>query len=467
MGRKIPSTKNKALELNLNPQVYGSFAEIGAGQEVARYFFVAGGASGTVAQTISAYDMVFSDAIYGKETSGRYVCESRLKKMLDKEYSLLVERLDETRGERTTFFSFANTVTTKAYNRENESHGWMGVRFQLTPKSEPNQVIIHLRMLDETAQAQQKSLGILGVNLIHACFNYHHSRKDFISALMDHLDSKKIEIDMIRFEGKDYSTIDNRLMSLELVKRGYTNAIMFGRDGNTVLPMDVLYKKNILAVRGSYRPPTLVNLDIIKSGNENFIADSKDDPKEYVTISEITINNLSTEGNFENEDFLARVDLLVALDQMVLVSNYPEYYRLSGYFSRFTKKNIGIVLGVYNFKQLFDRGYADKLEGGILESLGLLFRNNVKVYIYPYQDEKDQVLVTSKNLKVDETHRHLYEYLKANSQIKDIENYTKEYLHLYSKRVLNMILNKESGWEKMVPPSVAKTIHDKGLFGIR
>lgn len=467
MGRKVPSSKNKALELNLNPQIYGSFAEIGAGQEVARYFFVAGGASGTVAQTISAYDMVFSDAIYGKESSGRYVCESRLKKMLDHEYSLLVERLDAVRGDRTTFFSFANTVTTKAYNRDNESHGWMGVRFQLTPKSEPNQVIIHLRMLDETAQAQQRSLGVLGVNLIHACFNYHHSRTDFITSLMDHLDPKKIEIDMIRFEGKDYSSTDNRLMSLELVKRGYTNAIMFGKDGDTVLPMDVLYKKNILAVRGSYRPPTLVNLDIIKTGLENFVNDTKEQPSDYVTVCEITMNNLSTEGNFDNADFLARVDLLVALNQMVLVSNYPEYYRLSSYFTRFTKKHIGIVLGVYNFKQLFDKGYADKLEGGILESLGLLFRNNVKVYIYPYQDEKDLVLINSKNLKVEESQKHLYEYLKFNSQIKDIENYTKGYLHLYSRRVLNMILNKESGWEEMVPASVAKTIHEKGLFGIK
>lgn len=467
MGRKIPTTKHKALDINLRPEVYGSFAEIGAGQEVARYFFQAGGASGTVAQTISAYDMVFSDAVYGKETSGRYVCESRLKKMLHKEYDLLVERLDAIRGDKTCFFSFANTVTTKAFNRDNESHGWVGVRFQLKPKTNPIQVIVHVRMLNETAQEQQKALGIVGVNLVHACFNYFENTDDFMAGLMDHLTEKELEIDMIRVEGDKITATQNQLMSLELVKRGYTNAIMFSQNGETVLPSDILYKRNILAVRGSYRPPTHVSLDIIKTGLSNFMKDTGLQESEVLTLAEITISNLAeTSGDkFDNEDFLARVDMLCALNQQVLISNYPEYYRLSSYFSRFNAKHLGIVLGVYNFKQIFDAEYNKNLKGGVLESLGLLFRNNVKVYIYPYKAEQDSTLITSQNLNVKEADYHLYNYLKANAQVKDITDYDSKILHIYSRKVLNMILKQEKGWEELVPKSVAEAIHRKCLFG--
>jgi hypothetical protein len=465
MARKIPTTKNKALEINLRAEVYGSFAEIGAGQEVARYFFQAGGASGTVAQTISAYDMVFSDAIYGKEASGRYVCESRLRKMLTKEYGLLVERLDSIRGDKTQFFAFADTVTTKAFNRDNESHGWMGIRFQESPKSKPTQVVIHVRMLDQTAQEQQKHLGIIGVNLIHACYNYFRDWSDFLNSLMDHVETTQLEIDMIHVEGEGITEIDNRLLNVDLVKKGYTNAIMFGKNGETILPADVLYKKNILAVRGSYRPPTLVSLDILKTSLNNFLKDYQLQQDEVVTVAEITVSNLTDGGQFNNDDFLARVDMLCALNQQVLVSNYPEYYRLSSYFSRFSPKHLGIVLGVFNFKQIFDAEYNQNLKGGVLESLGLLFRDFVKVYIYPYQSEKDQVLVTSQSLSVKESDQYLYNYLKSNSQIKDITDYDPKILHIYSRKVLNMILNKEPGWEKLVPESVADTIKKKCLFG--
>lgn len=465
MGRKPLGTKFKALEINLNHQIYGTFAEIGAGQEVAREFFVAGGASGTVAQTISAYDMVFSDSIYGKEASGRYVCESRVNKMLTHEYDILVERLKNIRGKETCFFVFADTVATKAYDRNNEAHGWLGVRFQLTPESEPNQVVLHVRMLDDTSLEQQMALGIIGVNLVHACFNFHHSREDFIDALMDNLNTKRIEIDVIRFTGKDYSNDDNRLLNLELVKRGYTNAVIFDQKGQIILPSDIFYKKSILAVRGSYRPPTLVNLDTIKKGQSNFLQDTGEKAEDLVTVAEITINNLENSGEFSNVDFLARVDMLGALGQVVLISNYPEYFRLSSYFARFTKKHIGIVLGLYNFKQIFDAEYNQKLEGGILESLGLLFRNNVKVYVYPYKNESDRILLTSKNLDVDNKLLHLYNYLKENKQIKDIADFDASLLHIYSRKVLNMLIEGQPGWEVMVPPTVADTIKKKKLFG--
>lgn len=467
MVKKSISTKQKALQINLNRQIYGSFAEIGAGQEVARYFFVAGGASGTVAQTISAYDMVFSDSLYGKETSGRYVCESRVRKMIDHEYSLLNDRLAQTRGKDTCFFAFANTVATSSYDKHNEGHGWVGCRFQLTPNSSPNDVVLHIRMAESSAQEQQKSLGVIGVNLIHACFNYHHSREDFIASLMDHLSSKKIEIDMIKFTGPNYGEVDNRLMSLELVRRGYTNAVMFNENGETVLPQEVLYKKNILAVRGSYRPPTWVNLDMIEKGRKHFLNDTKEKPEDTLTIAEMTINVFVKDGQYDFEDFLARVDMICALNYQVMVTNYPEYFRLSSYFSRFTKKSIGIVLGVYNFKQIFEDEYLKTLEGGVLESLGLLFRNNVKVYVYPFKDEKDNSLFTTQNIDVSKKTRHLYDYLKDSAQINDIDDYDPKLLHIYSRKVLNMILNNEANWEAMVPASVAKTIKDKCLFGIQ
>jgi hypothetical protein len=456
------SLRQKAQKINLSGKFYGTFAEIGAGQEVARHFFQAGGASGSIAKTISAYDMIFSDHIYGKETSGRYVCESRLIKMLEKEYALLEERLSDTKGKDHQFFAFSNTVSALNFKRTNEAHGWLGVRFQSKPGAPSSEVLIHLRMLDPQNLLQQDCLGIIGVNLMYACFYLHETPELFIRSLLDHLDTTRLEINVIKFNGEAFKHIDNRLMNLQLVKEGFTHAIMFNEKGEVVLTQDEVYKKDVLIVRGSYRPPTLVNMDMIKAGLKNFSQKINVPEKDIVPISEITIS--TQEGGFTNEDFLARVELMTTLGMRVLVSNYPQYYRLSSYFAKYTNRNIGLVLGVYNFKQVFDEEYSN-LEGGLLAALGQLFRKNVYVYVYPYKSEDQKEFTTLESLKVPDASKPLFEYLKASQQVVGIHNFREDVLHIYSRKVLNMIVNNEPGWEKMVPESVAKTINEKCLFG--
>jgi len=457
------SVRQKALKINLGRRFYGTLSEIGAGQEVARHFFQAGGASGSIAKTISAYDMTFSDEIYGREESGRYVCENRLKRMLNKEFNLLQTRLGSTRGKDHQFFAFANTVAAFNFQRTNESHGWMGVRFQDAPESEVSEVIIHVRMLDPQNILQQDAIGIIGVNLIYAAFFLHRYPEAFILSLLDHLDSSRIEIDFIKFSGKAFEKIDNRLMNLFLLQQGMTDAIMFDERGEVVLPSDVLYKQNLVVVRGSYRPPTLVSFDMIKTGVTDFARVIGKPERDIVAISEITMSTLKEEGNMAHEDFLARVDLLCALGQKVLITNYPQYYKLSNYFARFKIPNLGLVLGIYNFQQIFTEQYSNS-EGGILAALGQLFRQGVRVFVYPFKSEEGQ-LETMDNLAVPEEFKHLYDHLKGMNQIQDISNPKKDLLHIYSSKVLSMIVNNEPGWEKMVPESVAKTINEKCLFG--
>lgn len=458
------SLRQKALKINLAKKYYGTFAEIGAGQEVARYFFQAGGASGSIAKTISAYDMTFSDHIYGKEASGRYVCESRLIKMLEKEYELLEERLGDSRGKDHQFFAFANTVAALNFKRTNDAHGWMGVRFQHVPGSEVSEVLIHVRMLDPQNILQQDALGIIGVNLVYACFFLQRDPEAFIDSLLDHLDTSRIEVNFIRFGGKVFEDVDNRLMNLHLLKRGMTHAIMFDERGQVVLATDVLYKKDVLVVRGSYRPPTLVSFDMIKAGLADFAKDIGRPESEIVAISEITISTLKADdGDITKEDFLARVDLLCALGQKTLITNYAQYYKLANYFSKMGVPHLGLVLGIYNFQQVFTEEYSN-VEGGILAALGQLFRDNVNVYIYPYKSEKGE-LESLQNLQVAPSFELVYEHLKRNHQVRDVRNPNKDILHIYSSKVLNMITSNEPGWEKMVPPSVAKTINEKCLFG--
>lgn len=459
------SLRQKALKINLAKRFYGTFAEIGAGQEVARYFFQAGGASGAIAKTISAYDMTFSDHIYGKETTGRYVCESRLLKMLEKEMHLLQERLSDTRGKDHQFFAFSNTVAALNFSRTNDAHGWMGVSFQHAPGSEISEVVIHVRMLDPQNVLQQDALGIIGVNLMYACFFLQHDPEAFINSLMDHLDLSRIEVNFIRFGGKIFDKVDNRLMNLHLLKQGMTHAIMFDEQGKVVLPADHLHHKNVLVVRGSFRPPTLVSLDMIKSGLANFAQDIGVAESEIVAVSEITISTLKAEaGDVTKEDFLARVDLICALGKKTLITNYPQYYRLANYFARMSVPNLGLVLGIYNFQQVFTDTDYSKVEGGILSALGQLFRDKVKVYIYPYKNDKG-VIESLNNLKVPSNFQHIFDHIKENKKVLDVANPDKNLLHIYSSKVLQMITTNEPGWEVMVPPSVAKEINEKCLFG--
>ena len=455
------TTTQKALKINLDTSIYGTFAEIGAGQEVVGNFFKAGGSSGTVAKSISAYDMVISDTIYGKEKSGRYVCKSRLEKMLKYEYDLLIERLDKER-ENSRFFAFSNTISARNYHGTNEAHGWLGVRFRNKAKSYSD-LILHIRMHDNTNQLQQNAIGILGVNMIDSAYHHNDDPKDFILSLMEHLNRDRIEIDMIYTCGEDFKSFDNRLLNLELVKNGFTDAILFNDKGEISLASDVFYKKNLLAARGSYRPPTKVNLDILKTGEENFKKDIKD--KDVLSICEITISNLVTSSDISNDDFLARVDLLASINYPVLITNFHQYFHLTNYLSRFKPKHLSIVLGVYNFKQIFDEDY-NKIKGGMLEALGLLFMENVTVYLYPYREDKEtDELISLCNLPIDKDKKHLLTFIQNKDQLKDLTGYDDSLLHIYSRKVLNMISNNEKGWEELVPKKIAKTINDKCLFG--
>lgn len=458
------SLRQKALKINLAKKFYGTFAEIGAGQEVARHFFQAGGSSGSIAKTISAYDMTFSDSIYGKEPTGRYVSQNRLLKMLEKEFQLLQERLGETRGKDHAFFVFADTVAALNFKKTNEAHGWLGMRFQNAPGADISDVVIHVKMLDPQNLLQQDALGIIGLNLCYASLFLQHDRELFIKSLLDHLDTSRIEVNFIRFGGKAFHGVDNRLMNLQLLKEGFTHAIMFDEKGDVVLPNDLLYKKDVLVVRGSYRPPTLVSFDMIQAGLANFAKDIGKKPNEIVTVAEIGMSTMKADaGEITKEDFLARVDLISSMGQMVLITNYPQYYKLGRYFGGLNAPHLGIVLGIYNFQQIFTEEYSTA-EGGILGALGQLFSEKVKVYIYPYKDEKGAIEALS-NLKVPKQSEHLLDHLKGMKQIDDVEGFDKDILHIYSSKVLQMIVNNEEGWEKMVPAPVAKTINEKCLFG--
>lgn len=461
------SAKQKALRINLNQDLYGTFAEIGAGQEVVRHFFRAGGASGTIAKTISAYDKDFSDAIYGREAKGRYVCKPRLIKMLDYEYDLMVDRLDRSKHPTKRFFAFANTVATINFHKTIQGHGWFGMEFQTAPEKAPNTVVIHVRFHENDSLLQQASGGVLGVNLIYGCFFFYKKPNELLKSLYDNLTRDQIEIDMIQMNGPDFEHVDNRLLSLQLVKNGMTDAVIFSPDGRNLQAADLLYKKNILAIRGSFRPVTKVNIDMIMKGYAMFEAERKVDPENIQVLFEITLNNLKSEGDIDEKDFLDRADILCSLGQTVLISNYQKYFKLVEYFSRYTKKRMGLIMGVNNLLDVFNEKYYRDLNGGILEAFGILFSRDLKMYLYPWNDEKSDDLLTAENAPIYPRLKPLYDYLTFNKRIVDIENYDREILHIYSRQVLKMIRDGEEGWEEMVPTYVDTIIKENELFGYK
>lgn len=461
----VPTTKSKALRINLNTNIYGTFAEIGAGQETVRNFFRAGGASGTIAKAMSAYDKDFSDAIYGIEADKRYVTEPRLKTMLRHEIDLMEDRLSRTKHPEKFFFSYANTVATINFSKKFKGHGWVGVRFQLDPLEDYNEIVLHLRFKETDARLQQETLGVLGVNLIYGAFYMNDNPKELVRSFYDNLDKDQLEIDMVNFSGPRFMYVDNRLMSLQLVKNNMTNAVMFGPDGNNLLPAQALYKKNILTMRGSFRPVTKVNMDMFEKSKELFFAEKKVDPENTQIIFEITLSNLRAEGEINERDFLDRAELLCSQGVNVMITNYQEYFKLVEYFSEFTKARMGLGMGVYNLIQIFDEKYYRHLSGGILEAFGKLFYRDLKVYMYPYKDEKTGEYITSENLKVHPRMKELYKFFKNNGKLNDIKDFDPEISHIFSRKVLKMITEGEEGWEDMLPEGIPETIKHNRLFG--
>ena len=458
-----PTTRQKALSINLDQEIYGTFSEIGAGQEVARWFFKVGGASGTIAKTMSAYDMTISDVIYGKQD--RYVSLSRLETMVRREFELIVKRLTSERGRKTRFFSFADTVKAKSYLGKGEYHGWMGISFQHKPKAAPSEIIIHLRMLDSENVQQQEALGIIGVNLIYGAMLLYRNPENLILSLMDELSMARIEVDMIRFNGPAFKGVDNRLMSLQLVQNGLSDAAMFKANGEVVQPSELLYKRSVLVERGSFRPVTRVSVDMLERALAQFCKESKIKKEKPLVVLEMTLRNLNDHGRINYQDFLDRVDLLGTLGYPVLISNYDTHYRLASFLFRHTEKPIGIAMGVPTLREIFEEKYYSKLAGGILEAFGRLFKYDLKLYVYPLLEKESSNKITVDNLKVSKRLRHLYAFLKENRNIVNIEKYNEAYLSILSRDVLKRIRKGDSGWEKSLPPKVAHKIKRKKLFG--
>lgn len=479
MEEKLTADR-KALLINLDTQIFGTFAEIGAGQEVARHFFTVGGAAGTIAKSMSAYDMTFSDEIYGK--SGRYVSRERLISMLNHEYSLLIERLSSKRGAETQFFVFADTVAARNFKGTNECHGWMGVRFQAEPLKPPNEIIIHVRMLDKENLLQQSALGIVGVNLLHGALYFNRDPEKLVKGLLDDLSAARIEVDILEVSGPDFEHIDNRLLSLKLLQHNLTNAIMFAPDGRILQPSEVLYKKPVLIERGSFRPVTHINLDMLNGAKEQFMKDYVD-TQDAVVLFEITLHNLQSSGQLDDKDFLARADTLSALGHKVLISNYSEHYRLTSYFRRYTKERVGMVMGINSLLQIFNESFYEHLEGRILEALGRLFAQGVRLYIYPMTREaytkyvetlqlglvEAQLsdlpdLVTAQEVRVLPHLKYLYSHLLYSEGIVPITSYNNKYLSIFSRDVLAKIKAGDPSWEEAVPAAAAKIIKTRGMF---
>jgi hypothetical protein len=461
MPGEILDTHQKALQINLDAKRYGTFAEIGAGQEVARWFFRAGSAAGTVAKTISAYDMAVSDAIYG--STDRYVSRRRLRAMLDHEYQLLLERLQTKRGDKTAFFVFANTVAT----RRDEGNGWLGIRFQASPGAAPSEILIHVRTLDRENVRQHEALGIMGVNLIYGTFYFHHEPERLVRSLLDGLTWERVEVDMIRFSGPAFTRVDNRLMALALVKDGLTEAAMFTADGEAIQWAEALYKKPVLIQRGSFRPVTKATLDVQEKALEQFLKEPDLKGETPVVLMEMTLRHLARAEVIEECDFLQRTATLSALGKTVLISNFRRYHRLASYLARYTDRPLGLAIGASKLAEIFDESFYNDAEGGLLGGLGQLFKNPARLYVYPSLNLKTGEILSTENFPIAPKLRHLYAHLLENRFIQPIANFDNALLPIRSQDVLDKIEASDSSWENLVPPRIVEIIRRNHLFGHR
>ncbi len=450
------ATLEKALDINLNAAIYGTIAEIGAGQEIANWFFRAGGAAGTIAKTMSAYDMTFSDEIYGR--SGRYVSWQRLQAMLDHEYAIVCERLDEKRGADSTFFVLADTVKARGYHDHgSECQGWMGIRFQAEPRAAANDLWLHVRLLDDTNAEQAAALGVLGVNLLDAAYHWRSSLERLLPRLMDGLDRRRVEIDVVRCRGPVFSGsgFEDRVCALELVEQGLADAALFGPDGSIQQPADVFYGKPVLLKRGSFDPVTLLHLDMLKQGVQAFQTEWGEQAQGCIEVMELTMKNLLTgEGALQKEDFLARADVLQALGKHVLVSKYARFFRLSEYVTRHTKGRIGMVLGLALFEELFDEKWYEELPGGLLESLGRMLHHGLQLYVYPALCPSSGRMITAREAKVAEQQQSLLQYLLAIGHVREILSGDPRVMRHSSYEVREMWIKQQAQWRTLVPPQV-------------
>ncbi|MEK9614262.1 MAG: TonB-dependent receptor, partial [Flavobacteriaceae bacterium] len=405
--------------------------------------------------------------IYGEEDDGRYVTEARLGKMLDHEMRLLENRIPKDEHPNKMFFTLANTIATIDFAKKYKGHGWIGIRFQTQPNEPYSEISLHVRFHQTEARLQQEVVGIMGVNLVYGAFYKHHNPKKLLRYLYDHIDQDAVEIDTINFSGPKFENVDNRLMSLQLIRNGMTDAVMFDSNGNNILPARILYKKNILALRGSFRPVTKVNIDMFEKSYEIFSREENVNAEKTEVIFEITLSNLRAQGEIDEKDFMDRAKLLCSLGHTVMISNFQEYFKLVDYFSHYTKKQVGLTMGVNNFVEIFDEYYYQDLSGGILEAFGKMFHNNLKVYLYPMRHEQTGEVINSNNLKLHPRMKDFYKFFKYNGKIVDIFDYEEEYLTIFSRTILNKIKSKEEGWEEELPNGIAELIRKEHMFGFK
>jgi len=463
------STLQKAFSFNMDQDKYGTIAEIGAGQEVSRFFFRAGGAAGTIAKTISAYDMDFSDAIYGEEQDKRYVTESRVKKMLDKEFRLVIERVGDKRPKKSTYFAFADTITAKSYSQRGECHGWLGIKLQLYPGAEPCEILLHVRMLDESNLMQQEAVGILGVNLIYGAFYHYADIEKLIRSLGDNLEWGRLEVDLIRFTGMYFEDVDNRLMALKLVEMELSDAVVFAADRKTLVhPSELFYKRDLMVMRSMFKPVTNVSVDMMDSGMEIFLRTSGVDAHTVMAVPEISIAEMRKQDTFDMQDILDRVDCLNLLEYPVIVSNYLRFFRVRAYLGRYTRGKVAFVPGIPNLTTLFDGAYYRGFEGGILGAFASLFDRETLLFVYPMisPDDPEQV-ITADTFPVPEPLKYFYYYLQANNMILPVERYNDANMHIWPEDILREIQKGRGDWENSVPEVVAQEVIRRGMFGYR
>ncbi len=445
-----PSTYEKAQELNLDPLVYGTFAEIGAGQETGNYFFRASGTAGLVAKTISAYDMTMSDAIYGH--GERYVSAGRLASMLDHEYGILLERLAPKRGVATTFFSFCNTVRARGWNDTGECHGWLGIRYQMKPGDPPADIVLHVRLLESESIEQMEALGIIGVNLIYAAYRHRGHLQKFVESLVDNLKPGRAEVDLLKFTGHGYSFFDNRLCALQLVESGLTDATMFLPNGEVVQPAEALYRRPVLLLRGSFDPVMNIHLRMLEQAREGFVAPlAEEDRLAAVELCEISMHNLLRGRAVDAVDFLDRADALQALGKTVLLSRCAEFHRIAAFLNRYTSKPIGIILSIGLLNELFKPKWSENLAGGLLESFGRLFKEGVKLEVFPWKNRRNGELVTAETFRAPADSVHLYQHFLDNDRIRGVPCGDDDVLAYTGRDVCRMITSGNEKWKELVP----------------
>ncbi|MFV0375888.1 MAG: hypothetical protein ACK5JD_01155 [Mangrovibacterium sp.] len=458
----ILSIKEKAVHINIDSNYYGTIAEIGGGQETARHLFQAGGASNTVAKTISAYDKLFSDHFYNQGAPSRYVAEERVRKMVDYEYNELINILDKKNSQK--FFAFANTVETLNYTKTNQGNGWLAIAAEGTDRYKPNKLFIHVKLHERDTLLQQYSLGALGVNFIYGALFYWDDPRKVLLALLDNLGDDRVEVDYIYAEGPDLTWVDNRILNLMLVSNNMTPAIMFDPEGNVKHPGDMLYKKNILLMRGYFRPVNNLAIEFLDESLEVFRRDEDYLPDNTMAFCEISLNNLMHDRQVDEKDFLQRVDLLNMVGQSVMVSNFSRYFELVNYFGQFKMIKLRIIMGMPTFDMILDGSLYPDLRGGLLESVGKLFHDNVKLYLFPYIDTKTGELVYPDDDHFEGPNKLLWQYLNLTKKILVLELKSKEMAKQSSEHLKELIRNGDDRLQNYLPEKVYQHIKENKLF---